>query len=775
MKKLLVYPTSRALREISKEYQESDSLLPTLMRMDEFEQRAILLDNKTLIDPLRRVLLLKQAAKFDSFKEFKFRLDLVRFFSKSDALLKFFEELASEDVGYDELANADSYAEFGEHLAILKQLENNYKTLLDNEGYTDKAFIPKSYKLNDGFIHNFESIEIFLEGYLSLYELELINQIAQKTELVIHYNTSRFNIKMQQRFESIGIMLPKSASVSFSLSQKKVLSQTPNNSKITPKVYAVEERLEQVSQAFITIEEMVQSGISPDEIVLVLPDESLKEHFMLFDKHNNLNFAMGYDYSNKRTYKLIESLHNYWQNPQPIDKQRAQKFGLNIEEIDKVPVGSRVDAEAFFKLLESLEILDIASPTLAQKFATFKMVMEGQELTYKEWLFLWLQELSSHTIDDVRGGLITVMGVLETRGVSFDGVVIVDFNDTIVPASSSKDQFLNSSVRAFANLPTKSDRESLQKQYYKRLLEQAKSSVIIYSTAQNRLPSKFLYELGIDSVVTLKAPMEIFYDMPSGILDSSDPVVEQFDAMSHTWSASRLKTYLECKRKFYYRYIERIKQKPEDVINDGVLIHKILELLFENTNSFSSVEDMRESIMRVLSTLLPNDDAKSNYQRELLSKRLEPFIESQIHHFKSGWKVILKEQQFSGRIEGIRFRGIIDRIDQNSTHTLILDYKTGSTKEANRTKNLEKLTEFQMSIYDYLTQGKYQNVSLAFLKVLDGGDIEEITALEEKNELLLSHLEELKKTKSFVANKCEELARCKYCEFTLLCGRGEYV
>jgi len=434
-----------------------------------------------------------------------------------------------------------------------------------------------------------------------------------------------------------------------------------------------------------------------------------------------------------------------------------------------------VTLDEFLGYLESIELLDISTERLAQRLSSFKMALHDQSLTSKEWLFLWLQELSAHTIDDVRGGRITVMGVLETRGVSFEGVVIVDFNDSIVPASSSKDQFLNSSVRALASLPTKSDRESLQKQYYKRLLEQAKSSVIIYSTAQNRLPSKFLYELGIDDAENIKAPMELFYDIPSQILESSDPIVGQFDATLYTWSASRLKTYLECKRKFYYRYIERIKQKPESELNEGALLHKLLELLFENHDSFSSREEMQQSIDRLLSSLLPNNNAKSDYQRQLLSKKLEPFVESQIEYFKAGWRVVSKEQQFSATISGVKFRGIIDRIDQNTTHTLILDYKSGSTKEANRTQNLEKLTEFQMSIYDYLTKGKFQNVSLAFLKILDGGAIEEISALEEKNELLLQHIAELKDTKSFVAAKCEELSKCKYCEFALMCGRGKYV
>ena len=126
--------------------------------------------------------------------------------------------------------------------------------------------------------------------------------------------------------------------------------------------------------------------------------------------------------------------------------------------------------------------------------------------------------------------MITVMGVLETRGVAYEGVVIVDFNENIVPSSSSKDQFLNSSVRSFANLPTKHDRESLQKQYYKRLLEQASSVSIIYSTSENRLPSKFLYELGLDSAIAIPSQLNLLYSEPSQIITPLDPVVEEFNA-----------------------------------------------------------------------------------------------------------------------------------------------------------------------------------------------------------------------------------------------------
>ena len=81
-----------------------------------------------------------------------------------------------------------------------------------------------------------------------------------------------------------------------------------------------------------------------------------------------------------------------------------------------------------------------------------------------------------------------------------------------------------------------------------------------------------------------------------------------------------------------------------------------------------------------------------------------------------------------------------------------------------------------MSIYHQMLSSKYQNINLAFVKIFENGEIEEITALEEKNERLGEVIIELKQTKSFVAEKCEDLQKCKWCEFTLMCGeRGVFM
>ncbi|MDM5272306.1 PD-(D/E)XK nuclease family protein [Sulfurovum sp. zt1-1] len=783
---LHVYPTSRALREVSTAFKQEEGFLPTLMRMDEFENRLILLDGKTQVDALQRILFLREAAKFEAFEGLNFDLELIRFFTRSDAIFKFYEELAAEGIGFNRLREADAYAEFDAHLDILEQLLENYHKILLARGLTDKAFIPAAYEINEGFIQNYQKIEIHLEGYLSRFELELLQKVSQNIQLIIHYNTSRFNKKMLERFAEYDIVFPENAEVSIDFSSKSILKSVTNTAKINVNTFKVGERSEQVALAFEKIEVLVQKGIDPEKMVMILPDESFKAYLSIYDKLNNLNFAMGYDYSDGRVYKSLEVLSRYLGSFEKDDRYLLQKYGVDLEKVTETIPSGVCNVIQFAQVLDELGLLDIRlgdeenkeSPSnerVYEKYLQFIHTFHEEQLRFKEWLYIWMKALSKITIDDVRGGKVTVMGVLETRGVSFDGVVIVDFNEGIVPASSSKDQFLNSSVRAFSGLPTRSDRESLQKQYYKRLLEQSKEAVIIYCSSENRLPSKFLYELGLQQFSESEASLELLYNEPKQTVEQQDPVVESFDAKAITWSASRLKTFLECKRKYYYRYIQKIEAKKEEELNEGAFLHELLEYLFKEQNHYFTAEEMEEKLYRLMDQLLIDNDAKTNYQKLLWKEKLKGFINSQITHFESGWEVVEREKEFVGEIGGLRFKGRIDRIDQDATRTLVLDYKSGSTAEAQKSRNLETLKDFQMSIYHQILQSKYQNISLAFVKLFEDGMIEEITSLEAKNELLAEHIIELKQTTSFVAQKCEKLSTCTYCEFALMCERGEYL
>lgn len=424
---LHIYPTSRALREISIGYKQQEGFIPTLMRMDEFENRVTRVEEKRLVDTLQRILFLREAARFERFKILNVDLDLIRFFTRSDAIFKFFEELTAEKVSFEKLREADAYAEFDQHLDILEELLANYRTLLESRGLIDRAFLPIEYRLNEGFIQNYQKIEIHLEGYLSRHEFELLERVSKKTPLWIHYTTSRFNQKMQERFESYGIELPTESEVTVDFSTKKVLHASPVKSKIDAAVYQINERTEQIAFAYEQIEKLVQEGISPEKIVLILPDENFKAYFALYDRFNNLNFAMGYDYTQERGYKCLEALYGYWRSYEKEYWILLERYGVDLGKVEQAKASKHCGVGDFMDSLSHLELLDVPrdenrdkeikyNERIYEKYLHFIHTFKGEHVSHKEWLYLWMQALSEVTLDDVRGGKVTVMGVLETRG-----------------------------------------------------------------------------------------------------------------------------------------------------------------------------------------------------------------------------------------------------------------------------------------------------------------------------------------------------------------------
>lgn len=773
MKILKIYPTSRAIRNERFMQKEEDALLPTLMRVDEFERRAIILPELAMVDALQRTLFLQEASKFDAFDALKINRELIRFFTKSDAIFKFFEELTHEEVSFDTLVASDAYVEFIEHIEVLEQLLLNYERLLLSKGLTDRVFTPKSYRLNKGFVEGYDGFEFYLEGYLSHFELKLMKEISEHRPFVIHMYTSKFNQKVQERFLALGIALENDAIVSFDLQCKTVLSSVKNSQKIEAEVFAVEERLAQIPLLLESVQKMVNAGILADEIVLILPDERLKESLKLYDKLNNFNFAMGFDYNKTKAYKELESIYRHWQTFSEDSQFLLKKYGIEVEEVNCVNLTAKERVEDFFTILESFNLGKRGEEVL-EKMAEFKQLFSKERMSVKSWMFLWLKKLSKLTLDDVRGGKVTVMGALETRGVSFKGVVVVDFNDGIVPSIPAKDNFLNSTIRKFAKLPTKNDREALQKQLYKRILEQAEVATIIYSKSNNKAPASYLYELGLGVGKDVGVNMELLYNEPNMVLEVSDPIIKDFDATAITWSATRLKTFLACKRKYYYNYIVNLEAKEKDTLNEGAFLHKLLEHLFTQRDFYETEAEMKSEIDRLLDQLLETRNPKIAYTKLLWKAKLHKFIEAQIYHFKAGWRVVSREQQIIGAIEGVNFKGVVDRIDQESSGTFVFDYKSGSISEANRTKNLEKLTDFQMSIYSELLKDKFQDLTLAFIEIFDGKTTE-ITALEEKTERLYEIIAELKSMDEVVAQRCEDVSACQYCDYTLLCERGVYL
>ena len=766
MNELHIYSTSRSIRQAYEIQKLSNGFMPTLMRMDEFENRSLFIDNKEQVDKLQRVFLLQKALTKESIKSLKIDTSLVRFFTKSDAIFKFFEELSVEMVSFETLRNADAYTEFVEHIDLLEALFVNYKIILDEHNLYDRAYVPTLYSLNIGFIGNFSKIRVLVDGYLSRFEMVLLDEISKVVRLEIEYLTSDFNHKMQERFKEYGVDLPSNSNVLFDFTSKQILKTNVNSDEVSTCVYSVEQRIEQVAVAFEEANKMVEAGIEVKKIVIVVPDESFKDYLLAYNGANNLNFAMGYDYSNSQPFKVLDVIQRYSKSYDKEDLKLLEFYGVDGSKVDTLMSTQKTKQNEFFGYLNDLNILEQLEknsdiPSLRLRF---ERVFKDSEFLLREWLFLWLTVLKDVTVDDSSGGLITVMGVLETRGIDFDGVIVVDFNDGTVPSVLNKDMFLNSQVREFASLPTIKDRESLQKQYYNRLLQKAKMSSVIYVSSQNNLPSRFLFELGLSKGKSYDVANNLLYDNVK-LTEEKDPVVTSFDASSMKWSNSRLSTYLKCKRKFYYKYIEDIKAKKSDELNEGEFLHKVLENVHAST--YESYKNLNIAIEKEIDRLLPLDSSMLNYKKMFFKEKLKGYVDWSMKHFKDGWEVVVREKNYEAEIGGLKFTGRVDRIDTNDVSTLVLDYKSGKTPKSG--------TDFQMSIYSRLLKGKYQNIEFAYVKILENGKLDYPKDLEEQDNLLDTVCEELTETKEFLARRCDELKECKFCDYVLLCERGEYL
>jgi len=783
MSTLIVYPTARAVREASARLKESEGLTPRLMRVDEFLGRLMRVPGRAMVQGDQRIFLLREAADFDGFSRIQKDRNLLKFFFRSDDFFRFFEELAWEKIPLERLEEADAYAEYVDHLKILSQLRERYEKILEREGLYDRMFLPQLYKLNRSFLSAYEKIEFYLEGYLSRFEMELLEHVAESRELTVHWRTTPFNEKMRARFAEIGIDIPAMGAGSFSWSEHLLKEWKSRPLALKTKVLSVQERYEQVALALAEIEGMVRRGIPPERIALVLPKEEFKTAFALYDRMDNLNFSMGFDVKSRLSYRVPEGILRWWRSAKPEDRQWLIRLGAP-QALDLSPT-VQCGVNEFFEHLAQKEVPGFVLLEEGAKSREYRALQEARfrfarlhirrRLPLRDWLFLWLRELEEIRLDDVRGGKVTVMGVLETRGVRFEGVVLVDFNDGIVPAQSGKDRFLDSRVRRFAGLPDRRDREALQKHYYARLLEEAKESVILYSRGEHRLPSRVLYELGLGEGRSVAAPKELLYRESISRRPQSDPVVEQFEPTQMLWSASRLKTWLECPRKFYYRYLRGWEEKSSNEINEGVVLHQILEALYRRKSSFEDEEQLQRELESIATGLLEKEGVYGEYLRRFWLRILREFVRNEIEHFRKGWQVYATEVRVEKQIEGLRFSGRVDRLDRREEEWMAVDYKSGSILEANRKVNLEKLTDFQMSLYRILLSDKSENVRVAFVPILEGGGYVELSEMEEKEQRLREHLRELRETRSFIAQRTLELSRCRYCPYQLLCGRGEYL
>jgi hypothetical protein len=318
---------------------------------------------------------------------------------------------------------------------------------------------------------------------------------------------------------------------------------------------------------------------------------------------------------------------------------------------------------------------------------------------------------------------IQIMGILETRALDFKNLIILSVNEGILPATSSGSSFIPFSLREAFGIPSVNHQESIYAYHFYRLLQRAENVTFIYNSNSEGLRSgeisRFLLQMKYDK--TLRPDfLDINFKIKTNLIAGEKIIrteehTKQLLSLFHDknkerpLSPSALNTWLNCRMKFFYRYINRLKE-PESISTDidsamlGNILHEMMKNIYKPyTDSVISAEILNAMIRdkKFLSDTVNDavnekfkagrDDTMSGNElivRDVLREFLIRIIKTdtgiapfRILNLESPFSFVLPFQM-NGTPTEVLTGGNIDRIDSIDSVIRIVDYKTGIVSES---------------------------------------------------------------------------------------------
>ncbi len=340
-----------------------------------------------------------------------------------------------------------------------------------------------------------------------------------------------------------------------------------------------------------------------------------------------------------------------------------------------------------------------------------------------------------------------IMGLLETRCLNFDNVLILSADDHHLPRTATSESFIPYFLREAYHLPTHRENDTLYAHYFQRLIARAKHVTLLWSTADtatnigemSRYMTALMLEVPSLNVqrITLQAESKPTAHTPLEI-PKPDDIAPRLTELS----PSALNMYLTCPVKFYFQRLHRLKafQEPTESIaknHFGTIFHNAAQLIYSELsqqctrtiypatiNSFLSKQSDERLNEYLQEAFLKTQEAESNLpgtlnnypvEREVLKRLLKNLLKTDAR--LSEINIVALERNIYTTIEvslpsgihRVRIGGTIDRLDrvrnaEGQELLRVLDYKTGSPKSREKFKSVPDLFERQKQRPEYIFQ-----------------------------------------------------------------------
>ena len=344
-----------------------------------------------------------------------------------------------------------------------------------------------------------------------------------------------------------------------------------------------------------------------------------------------------------------------------------------------------------------------------------------------------------------------IMGVLETRALDFDNVIILSMNEGVFPVKKVAESLIPYNLRKGFGLSTAEHQDSIYAYYFYRLIHRAKRLFLLYDTRTEDMAtgevSRYVYQLKYHYRIKIDEQAvgcRIAAKRNSAVsVAKSDYVLRQLDRYreggDRYLSASAINTYINCPLQFYLSYVEQFREVDEvsESVDAGVfgsIYHGVMQQLYERLCGQTVQADALKALAqddKLITACIEKSFAKDYFktpdrvrplsgQNYLVGEVIRKYVKKTLERDAArtpftyvGSEREIKRVHDIGSGCRIQLKGFIDRIDSSAGELRIVDYKTGSDETAfksvdelfdstldKRPKAIMQVLMYAMMVYD---------------------------------------------------------------------------
>ncbi|TJY38197.1 PD-(D/E)XK nuclease family protein [Pontimicrobium aquaticum] len=308
-----------------------------------------------------------------------------------------------------------------------------------------------------------------------------------------------------------------------------------------------------------------------------------------------------------------------------------------------------------------------------------------------------------------------IMGMLESRVLDFETVIITSVNEGILPSGKSNNSFIPYDVKLENKLPTYKEKDAVYTYHFYRLIQRSKNVFILYNTEPDVInggeKSRFITQLEVEGIHNIQHKIitpitpKIFQELMS--ISKTDDVISTLKSLSKKGlSPSSLTNYIRNPLDFYYQKILGIKE-VDDVEETvaantlGTVVHNTLEDLYKPfENAILNVDLIKNMTQKVENTVQHHfkniykdgdiTKGKNLIIYEIAKRYVTNFLNEELKDLEQGnrIKIIEVEADLSVNLNidtldfPVTLKGKVDRIDEYNGTLRIIDYKTGKVEQS---------------------------------------------------------------------------------------------